>query len=551
MIASVGDGIVLSGDEALKAGDWEAARAAFEPALAAGETPEALDGLGQALWWLGDVDGAIASRERAYAAFRRSGDRRRAARIALWVSREYLAVRANLPASNGWLARAEGLIRDLGEDHEAGWLALAKAGRADDPDDMLRLADEALEIARRLGESDLEAAAIAHIGLARIRGGDVSGGLARMDEAMAAATGGEVADPAAVGDICCTVVLGCEEASDMDRLEKWGKVIESFLERNLHAPLLSFCGTCCAEVFVANGRFVEAERELVQALRTLEQTGHRARCVHPAAKLAELRVLQGRLEEAERLLEGYEDMPDALRASAMLHLTRGQATLAAALLLRRLNQLGRDNFLAVPVLALLVQAQIAQGETTTAAATSAELERLAGGSGEPRVMAIAALAAGRLARAAGDPSARGKLESALEIFSRLQMPVDAAGTRMELARTLRGSEPEVAAREARLAQDALEEAGATQPADEAAALVRELGGPARTGPKQLGLLSKRETEVLRLLGEGLTNAEIAARLFISTKTAGHHVSSILAKLQLKSRAEAAGYALRYPPPDQE
>lgn len=67
----------------------------------------------------------------------------------------------------------------------------------------------------------------------------------------------------------------------------------------------------------------------------------------------------------------------------------------------------------------------------------------------------------------------------------------------------------------------------------------------RTGPKNLGTLSRREREVLALLGEGLTNAEIAARLYISTKTAGNHVSNVLAKLQLRSRAEAAAFAVRH------
>ena len=66
----------------------------------------------------------------------------------------------------------------------------------------------------------------------------------------------------------------------------------------------------------------------------------------------------------------------------------------------------------------------------------------------------------------------------------------------------------------------------------------------RTGPKLLGDLSKREVEVLRLLGQGLTNAEIAARLYISTKTVATHVGNIFAKLQLRNRTEAAAFANR-------
>jgi DNA-binding CsgD family transcriptional regulator len=69
----------------------------------------------------------------------------------------------------------------------------------------------------------------------------------------------------------------------------------------------------------------------------------------------------------------------------------------------------------------------------------------------------------------------------------------------------------------------------------------------RTGPKLVGQLSKREIEVLRLLGEGLTNAEIAARLYISTKTVATHVGNLFAKLQLRNRAEAAASAHRHLP----
>ena len=65
-----------------------------------------------------------------------------------------------------------------------------------------------------------------------------------------------------------------------------------------------------------------------------------------------------------------------------------------------------------------------------------------------------------------------------------------------------------------------------------------------------GLLTKREAEVLELLGHGLTNPEISDRLFISRKTVEHHVGNILAKVNLRSRAEAAIYATRTKPANQ-
>ena len=107
---------------------------------------------------------------------------------------------------------------------------------------------------------------------------------------------------------------------------------------------------------------------------------------------------------------------------------------------------------------------------------------------------------------------------------------------------------EVAGAEARAALSVFEDLGAGRDADAAAALLREFGvRAARTGPKNVGRLTRREQEVLALLGEGLSNPEIARRLFLSRKTVEHHVARILSKLGLRGRAEAAALAARSTP----
>jgi hypothetical protein len=86
------------------------------------------------------------------------------------------------------------------------------------------------------------------------------------------------------------------------------------------------------------------------------------------------------------------------------------------------------------------------------------------------------------------------------------MPYEAARARLMLAEVVRALEPEVSKAEARTALSAFEILGAERDADAATALLRELGvKAARAGPKNLGTLTKRETKVLELLGQGLSN----------------------------------------------
>ncbi len=58
----------------------------------------------------------------------------------------------------------------------------------------------------------------------------------------------------------------------------------------------------------------------------------------------------------------------------------------------------------------------------------------------------------------------------------------------------------------------------------------------------IGHLTGRQMEVLTLIGDGLSNGEIADRLFISKKTVEHHVSAVLAKLGISTRAKAIARA---------
>jgi DNA-binding NarL/FixJ family response regulator len=167
--------------------------------------------------------------------------------------------------------------------------------------------------------------------------------------------------------------------------------------------------------------------------------------------------------------------------------------------------------------------------------------------GRPHLLAAAALAQGRVCIASRHGDAVACLHTALSGFVKAQLPFEAARTRLELAAALVVDRPEVAMAEARAALVAFQALDAARHADAAAALLRSLG--ARTAsPRSSGaVLSKREAEVLELLGHGLSNPEISERLFISRKTVEHHVGNVLAKLGLRSRSEAAAYAVRHEP----
>ncbi|MBO1269616.1 response regulator transcription factor [Arthrobacter sp. PO-11] len=138
----------------------------------------------------------------------------------------------------------------------------------------------------------------------------------------------------------------------------------------------------------------------------------------------------------------------------------------------------------------------------------------------------------------------GYFEDALRWFGHLELPLETARTRLELARVLAQDQPSLAISEARAVLSGLDRLGASHDADKAAALLRSWGAGGRSVPREAGVLTRREQEILGLLVQGYSNHEIARRLFISHKTVAHHVSSVLEKLGVRNRAEAAAYAAR-------
>jgi hypothetical protein len=219
-----------------------------------------------------------------------------------------------------------------------------------------------------------------------------------------------------------------------------------------------------------------------------------ARCVHPAAKLAELRVVQGRIEEAGQLLSGFEELPESTHALASLHLANGETAMAAAVLHRRLNAIGGDNVLSAPFLALLVDVQLTQGDVEGAGITAGRLEVVAEGSSLPRIAAQARFARGRVAASAGDKGATELLGAAISAFANQHLPLDAARARFELARALEGHSGRWRSGRPGRRSRSSSGWGPRRPMPPPPSCAARSVGAHRT--QGLGLLSRREREVL-------------------------------------------------------
>jgi len=541
------DALVEAGDEALRAGEWAAAERCYRSALELAEAGEALFGLAIARWWSGDTGEALRSWERAYAVFRRHSAPGQAVLSAVYLCLAFRMSLGNDAAARGWAARATELVDEFELTEMRGWVLLCRAYLANDeakPHVAERCAREALALAREVGDADLTLCSLSELGAALVELGEAEAGAALLDQAMAAALAGEGGDLDTVVLISCRTITTCSRAADIKRAVQWIRAADDFNRRYGSTHLYTTCRTHYGSVLFAVGDWQQAEEELQTAMKIgggAEPVLH----AQAAAKLAELRLAQGRLDDAERLIAGLDDQPATTYARAALHLAKGAPKATISLVRRRLRDLDEEYRERSSLLDLLVAALVTKGDDRDLAARLEEVAAFRR-TDAALVTGYHQRALGRGMAALGDPSAVEHLEAALSAFGSVDMRYECGRTRLVLAQVFAGHDTETAVADARAALACFEQLAAARDADLAAAVLRSLGVRSpRTGPKGLGLLTKRELEVLGLLGEGRPNRDIAERLYISRKTVEHHVASILGKLGFSGRAEAAAYAVRH------
>jgi DNA-binding CsgD family transcriptional regulator len=332
-------------------------------------------------------------------------------------------------------------------------------------------------------------------------------------------------------------------------------VLEESLRVALAAGEIEHAGRAYVNVIwnlLEDFSFAEAERYLPEGIELADSAEHRVFLTYLHVELGLLKLATGDWDEAIRAAESGMDAPASMRSPALIilariRLRRGQP--GAAELVRQawevaeeLQELQR----AGPATAVRAEAAWLYGGDPGAVAalekTYAEACRLH----VPRLRDELAYWMTRLGRTiqpevSNHPyglQAAGRWRQAAAAWQ-------AAGCPYEYAAALADSTepPDLLAALAEL--DAL---GAEPLARRVRARLRALGvariprGPVEMTRQNPAGLTERQVEVLRLLGQSLTNAEIAERLVLSVRTVDAHVAAVLAKLGLRSRREAPARA---------
>ena len=262
------------------------ARRAFEqsqwqPAVDAFSNADRLAGLAgpdlERVAWcylnLGQPEDAVPWLERAAVAHSSAADSLGAARAAVLLCQIHLEGR-RMSVAQGWQQRAARMLAGAPAGREVtqfewmtGRIALAKG----ESDTALHHAERALEMARTIEDSDLEAVALIYLGHVCVARGDVRRGLACHDEAAAAVLGGPVA-PWFAGLVYCGLIYICQNRGDWPRAAEWTDAFEHWSDRCPTTTFPAVCRLHRAEVLTLKGELGTAERELVEVRAELEQS---------------------------------------------------------------------------------------------------------------------------------------------------------------------------------------------------------------------------------------------------------------------------------------
>jgi ATP/maltotriose-dependent transcriptional regulator MalT len=549
--------LVAAGQDALRRYAWSEARDAFLQALAIAESPECFEGLAHANRWLNDEHGTLDAGERSFRLFQAAGDGASAARVAVWLAIDLLDFRGQTAVANGWLQRAHRLLDGLTPGAEHGLLPAVEAYVRlmvhNDPQGAIALADRALEIARDVGPADVEMTALAVKGLALVTSGEIAGGMSLLDSASTAALDEEIEDASVRSTILCALMDACDRVRDFERASQWSSRIRAAADRWGLPAVITVCRPHYAVVLTWSGEWEQAEAELTAAIgESMELRPPMA--IEGVARLAQLRLRQGRLGDASALFAQIEHEPLAQLGRAELALASGDAATAGDLAKRYLRRIpAADRVERAVGLELLARAHLAAGELLQAGEAARELRSIADAVATAPLLAAASFVEGALASRDQDMErARTALEDAVDLYARAGAPFEASLARVELGSLLaaRGSD-EPAVREWRAAHAAFEAIGAAGEAARVAALLAAAAGEGSANSTERALqslrLSEREVEVLRLIAGGNSNREIAGELVLSVRTVERHISNIYAKLGANgktARAAATAQAFR-------
>jgi tetratricopeptide (TPR) repeat protein len=439
----------------------------------------------------GDIDGVVAHLSAAVRGLTAAGDNRRAAMACARLGDVFANMMGNKVAARPWFTRAMRLVEHEPPCIEQGYAAVAAMGcDVDDPAVLIARAAVALDRARRFGDVDLETKALADGGLAHVQAGRVAEGMAMVDEAMALACGSGTEDGEVIAKSVCSFFTACYFTADFERVEVWSRLLR---QRGLlgvspgpQALLSSHCDSVQGTLLCHMGRWTEADDLLTRAFAEMDEVMPGA-AWHPPIALAELRILQGRLAEAEALLLGKDDHIQALLPSARLHLARGDFDLALATARRGLRLMGDDRVRAAALLGVQVEAELARGDVARAAEASVELDTRTRGLGLPALGADSARLRARVRAAQGQAAAAVvALQEAFDDLAAVDLPFLRVRLHLDLARLHEVAGASAAAVvEARAAAALLVRLDVVVSADDAAMLHR-LGVDAAPRPVRVG-----------------------------------------------------------------